>query len=159
MSAKIDVNTYAHAVSVQAVHSGQRTSALGAEIKILFRLISAGRAAPDHAGSPAAADDLQVRRPDLDFFSASYAGTDLRIQFIDCPAAGHLHIVFLSPPQAGNKEEQKLREGHENLVSAVLSALRADHELIAGEVFPPLCEADHKKHICSSLSGADHWMQ
>ena len=135
------------------MHSGQRASAFGAEVKILFRLVSAGRAAPDHAGPPSAADDLQVRSPDLDLLPAGDAGTNLRIQLIDRPAAGHLHVILPSPPEAGNKEEQKLGKGHEHLVSAILSALRADYQLITGEIFSPLCKADHQKHKRPSLSG------
>lgn len=137
------------------VCSGQGTAAFRTEGKILVRLISAGRAALHHTGSPAAPDHMQVRRTDLDLFSAGNAGTDLGIELIDRAAAGHLHVILFSPFKTGNKEEQKLGKCHEHLISSILTALRADHELITGEVLSPLCDADHQKHICSSLSGPD----
>ena len=113
-------------------------SALGAEIEILIGLISAGRAPADHASRSPAADQGQILLAYLSAGSPGYLFSHCRIQFVDSAAAGHLNIILTPPPEAGDKKEQQLAEGHEDLVSPVLSALAAYNQLIRRNILSSL---------------------
>ena len=113
-------------------------SALGTEIEILIGLISAGRAPADHASRSPAADQGQILLAYLSAGSPGYLFSHCRIQFVDSAAAGHLNIIFTHPPEAGDKKEQQLAEGHKDLVSPVLSALAAYNQLIRRNILSSL---------------------
>ena len=75
---------------------------------------------------------------DLDLFTSGNPLTDVRVQLINCSAAGHLHVVFFPPAKTGDQEEEKLCKSHKDLVSAILSALCADHQLFMIKVLASL---------------------
>ena len=124
----------------------QFRSAFRAVIKILRGLISACWTMPDRSVI-SKRQRSQIAIPDRDHLAFGDALSHFRIQLVGRPTAVHFHKVFLSPLEAGNKEEQKLHEGHVNTIGSISGAPAAYHSLVEVQIFSAVVDSDDKEHM------------